>query len=391
MEHHDRHAKVWRFLHPIVRFVLRIVLNCRIRPGKYEGPYLVLCNHTMDWDPLVAGAGFKDQMYFVTSEHLMRQGFISKVLNWLQAPITRQKGGNAAGTVKAILRHLKAGYNVCFFPEGNRCWDGVTRPFPPSTGKLVRSCGCRLITYRISGGYFSNPRWANSRLRRGKVDGQVVGSYSPEELRGMSADEINQLIARDLYEDAYARQKEENISYRGAKRAEQLETLLFACPKCGAMHRMESRGKFFRCLECGMKSEFTVKGYFQGGQLPFDTVLDWNSWQEERIKELCETAGDKPIFTDTQMQLYRVESARGLELLGEGELKLFKDRVELPGGELLSGSDIGGMSMRGAGHLYIGTFDGRHYMVRGKGKTVRCTVKYLSACGYLGFNVGAGV
>ena len=389
MEHHDRHVKVWRFLHPIVRFVLRIILNCRIRPEKHEGPYLVLCNHTMDWDPLIAGAGFSDQMYFVTSEHLMRQGFISKLLNWLQAPITRQKGGNAAGTVKAILRHLKAGYNVCFFPEGNRCWDGVTRPFPASTGKLVRSCGCRLITYRISGGYFASPRWTGSKLRRGKVDGKVVGSYSPEELRAMSAEEINELIARDIYEDAYATQEKEPVKFKGTKLAQHLESLLFSCPKCGAMHRMKSRGNSFSCLECGMKTEFTPSGYFEGGELPFRTVLQWNLWQEERIKELCESAGEEPIFTDSEMELHTVESAKGLELVGQGEVKLYRNRIELPGDVVLDGSEIGGMSMRGAQHLYIGTFDGKHYML--KGKSIRCTVKYLSAAGYLGFNVGAGV
>ena len=45
-------------------------------------------------------------------------------------------------------------------------------------------------------------------------------------------------------------------------------------------------------------------------------------------------------------------------------------------------------AFRGIG-LYIGTGDGRHYEL--KSKQVRCTVKYLSACGYLGCNVGVGV
>lgn len=389
MEHHGRHVKVWNILRPIVELLVNILFNCKTKKYRPQGPYLVLANHVTDLDPLIVGASFPQQMYFVTSEHLMRQGFISKVLEWLLSPITRQKGGNAAGTVKAILRHLKAGYNVCFFPEGNRSWDGVTRAFPEATGKLARSGGCTLVTYRINGGYFSSPRWSGSSLRRGKLSGEVVGMYSPQELRAMSADEINRLIARDLYVDAYAQQQAEPVSFKGSKLAENLETLIFTCPKCGAMHRMESRGNKFFCLSCGMETEYTATGFFSGGELPFDNVRDWNAWQEEQIRTLCENAGDEVIFSDSEMELYTVSSGKGKDALGKGDVHLYADRLELPGGVTLKKEEISGMSMRGAMVLYIGASDGRHYELRSE-KT-RCTVKYLSACACLGCAVGVGV
>lgn len=388
MEHHGRHVKVWTILRPIVEFVVWILFNCKTKKYSPEGPCLVLANHVTDYDPLIVGASFRRQMYFVTSEHLMRQGFISRVLDWLFSPITRQKGGSAAGTVKAILRHLKAGCNVCFFPEGNRTWDGVTRAFPESTGKLARSGGCTLITYRIRGGYFSSPRWSGSRLRRGRLRGEVVGSYSPEQLRAMSPAQINELIARDLYVDAYADQQAEPVKFKGSRRAENLETLLFICPKCGEMHKMQSRGSRFFCTACGMESEYGEDGFFRGGELPFDSVRDWNAWQEERIAELCQSAGDEPIFTDSDMELNSVTSAKGKEPLGKGELRLYADRLELPGGLTLKKEEISGMSMLGAGVLHIGSGE-QHYELRSE--KVRCTVKYLSACGCLGCAVGVGV
>ena len=388
MEHHGRHVKVWTVLRPIVEFVVWILFNCKTKKYSPEGPCLVLANHVTDYDPLIVGASFRRQMYFVTSEHLMRQGFISRVLDWLFSPITRQKGGNAAGTVKAILRRLKAGCNVCFFPEGNRTWDGVTRAFPEATGKLARSGGCTLITYRIRGGYFSSPRWSGSRLRRGRLRGEVVGSYSPEQLRAMSPAQINELIARDLYVDAYADQQAEPVKFKGSRRAENLERLLFICPKCGEMHKMQSRGSRFFCTACGMESEYGEDGFFRGGELPFDSVRDWNAWQEERIAELCQSAGDEPIFTDSDMELNSVTSAKGKEPLGKGELRLYADRLELPGGLTLKKEEISGMSMLGAGVLHIGSGE-QHYELRSE--KVRCTVKYLSACGCLGCAVGVGV
>ena len=388
MEHHGRHVKVWTVLRPVVEFVVWILFNCKTKKYSPEGPCLVLANHVTDYDPLIVGASFRRQMYFVTSEHLMRQGFISRVLDWLFSPITRQKGGNAAGTVKAILRRLKAGCNVCFFPEGNRTWDGVTRAFPEATGKLARSGGCTLITYRIRGGYFSSPRWSGSRLRRGRLRGEVVGSYSPEQLRAMSPAQINELIARDLYVDAYADQQAEPVKFKGSRRAENLERLLFICPKCGEMHKMQSRGSRFFCTACGMESEYGEDGFFRGGELPFDSVRDWNAWQEERIAELCQSAGDEPIFTDSDMELNSVTSAKGKEPLGKGELRLYADRLELPGGLTLKKEEISGMSMLGASVLHIGSGE-QHYELRSE--KVRCTVKYLSACGCLGCAVGVGV
>ena len=183
MEHSKRHRIVWKLLRPFARLLLKCKFNYSSPVYAPKGPFIVLCNHVTDWDPIFVGAAFKEQMYFVTSEHLLRLGFVSKLIMWLQAPIARQKGGSAAGAVKAMLRAMKEGHNIGLFPEGNRTWDGVTRDFPASTGKLVRSCGGTLVTFRLSGGYFASPRWAGASTRKGRMRGQVVGTYSPEELR----------------------------------------------------------------------------------------------------------------------------------------------------------------------------------------------------------------
>ena len=137
-----------------------------------------------------------------------------------------------------------------------------------------------------------------------------------------------------------------------------------------------------------MESEYGEDGFFRGGELPFDSVRDWNAWQEERIAELCQSAGDEPIFTDSDMELNSVTSAKGKEPLGKGELRLYADRLELPGGLTLKKEEISGMSMLGASVLHIGSGE-QHYELRSE--KVRCTVKYLSACGCLGCAVGVGV
>ena len=167
MEHHTRHAVVWKLLRPLVRLILFIRFNYRCRSQAPKGPYVVVCNHVTDWDPLLLGAAFRNQMYFLASEHIMRLGFVSRLLDWLVHPIVRQKGGSAAPAVMEMLRTVKAGCNVALFPEGNRTWDGVTRDFPASTGKLIRQSGAWLSFLSALVGRQRAPRRAAGRAGKG--------------------------------------------------------------------------------------------------------------------------------------------------------------------------------------------------------------------------------
>jgi len=389
MAYRKRHQLLWTLLRPLARLILKLKFNYTTGDHAPKGPFLLVCNHVTDWDPILVGAAFRTQMYFVTSEHVLRQGFVSRFIRWAQAPIARQKGGSAAGTVKAMLRTLRDGHNVGLFPEGNRCWDGVTGDFPASTAKLVRSSGAALVTFRLTGGYFSSPRWAGTSIRRGRMRGELAGVYTPEELRRMSAGEIRDLIAHDLYEDAYARQQEQPVPFRGRRLSEHLETLLFTCPKCGSLHRMRSRDDLFFCEECGFRVRYLPTGFLEGEELLFDNIRDWCARQDERLRALCEEAGNGPIFRDDAFDLYRVETARRLEKAGSGELRLFRDRLELPGGVTLPIPSISGMSLRGPSDLFIGTGEGDSYEVHTD--EVRCTLKYLQACRLLGSPFEYGV
>ncbi|RXM21736.1 hypothetical protein EO238_27485, partial [Citrobacter sp. AAK_AS5] len=69
--------------------------------------------------------------------------------------------------------------------------------------------------------------------------GYEVGRYSAETLERMTVDEILSLIRRDLHEDAYARQAENQTLYRGKRLAESLETALYVCPQCGRMGTLQ--------------------------------------------------------------------------------------------------------------------------------------------------------
>ena len=376
MEDRKRHTLLWKGIRPLTILTAKVLFNFDADICREKGPLIILPNHNADLDPLLVSYAFPEPVYFVASEHIMR-GKAGNFLRWATDIIPRQKGGNASGTVRNILRHLGNGHNVCLFPEGNRSWDGETRPITPATGKMVRMSGAKLVTYRTEGIYFSSPRWSGCSLRRGKARGKIVGVYEPEYLKSITASAVQELIERDLYESAYTRQRKKPVKFKGRHLAEHLETFLFMCPHCHAEGKMRSEGNYFICEECGTKLRYTEEGFFAGENCIFDSVLDWSIWQRDRIKEKCSAESDEPIFVDSDLELHSVSTAENKKFLACGTMKLFRDRLELPDGTVIGVHNISGMSILGAQNLYFSS-NNQNFLITSK--KVRCTSKYLTAC-----------
>ena len=126
-----RHLMIYNVLRPFVTLYLHCRFDFRCeKPKNLPEQYILLSNHATDYDPLLIASAFPDYMHFMASEHIARWGFLSKVIRYLVDPIFLSKGAPTAAVVMELLRRIRAGYNVCFFPEGLRTWDGVTNPIP---------------------------------------------------------------------------------------------------------------------------------------------------------------------------------------------------------------------------------------------------------------------
>ena len=318
---YKRHQFFWKVIRPITTLLVKVKFGYTFK--KAEGlpdKYIVLSNHTTDYDPLMVAASFDNQMYYVASEHVARWGFLSKVINYLVAPIVRYKGTTATITVMEMLRKIRDGANVCMFAEGARSWDGMTDQFLPSTGKVVKSAKCGLVTYRLEGGYFVSPRWSTS-FRRGRIHGTPVNVYTKEQLAKMSVNEINEAIARDLYEDAYQRQLENPVPYKGKNLAEGMENLLFICPKCGGYDTFQSKGDTVSCKACDLKFNYTEYGMLEGA--PFKTIYEFAKWQTEEARKAI---SENVIFSASKGTLKTVES-HVETLVDEGKIAFGEDAI----------------------------------------------------------------
>ena len=353
---YKRHKIFWGFAVRIVRVLVALKFGYKFKKAEnLPEKYIVLSNHTTDWDPLMVACSFDEQMYFVASEHIARLGFISKVIDYLVAPIVRYKGTTATVTVMEMLRKIREGANVCMFAEGARSWDGVTAPFLPSTGKVVKSARCGLVTYRLEGGYFASPRWSTSNTRKGRAYGAPVNVYTKEQLAKMSVEEINEAIARDIYEDAYARQKESPSKYKGKRLAENMENLLFICPKCGAIDAFQSHDDTVSCKACDLKFRYNEYGMLENA--PFETVYDFAKWQREEAKKAVD---NNQVFTAPHATLKTVAN-HVEEMVDEGAVSLSADAITV-GNIKISLEEVLDLNMHGRRGIVFSTKDAYYEM-----------------------------
>jgi 1-acyl-sn-glycerol-3-phosphate acyltransferase len=378
MEHLRRYQFLWRTFYPLVAAWIKRKFRYDPEICTAEGPFLVLCNHNTDWDPLLLACAFPNYMSFVATETIFRWRFAGRLIIALMGPIARLKGKTAADTAMTMLRRLRKGISVAMFAEGNRSFNGLTNEILPATGKLARSSGVKLITYRLEGGYFTSPRWSDG-LRRGKMTGRVVRIYMPEELKAMRADEVNAAIRRDLSADAYAMQRKLMIPFRGKNLAEHLETVLCICPRCGAMGTLKSEGDTLRCA-CGFSVRYTEYGFLEGDGAPFDNITDWDRVQTEKLIALAEAAGDGPIFSDDGMDLKEVFPDTHTDApIGSGSMTLYADRLECCG-QVFPLDALGGFSLVRAQTVDL-SCGGRFFEITSP--KVRCTRKYMIVIDHL--------
>ena len=368
MDEYSRHRRFWRALQPVVCpwIVRRFRLDCEPVPVPAEGGMLLVANHVSAWDPLlIACAMGRRQIYYVASEHILRDNLTGRLLRHFLAPIAKPKGGSSLDTVRKCLAHLKAGHFVCVFAEGEQSWDGRSIPVVRGTGSLVRSSGATLVTYRLEGAYLSAPRWG-SGLRRGRVRGRVVGVYPPETAVKQKREEINRLLDRDIRVDAWADQRREAVAYKGKRPAEYLERLLYLCPGCGRVGSLESRGDRLRC-GCGLSLRYTETGFFDP-PVPHATLADWEDWQRGRLRqrEFVRPAEDGALFSDPEAALIRVDDGHETAL-GSGEVRQYETSLRCAGRDFAL-REITDMAMTRHDRLLF-THAGGYYQLRVRGRT----------------------
>ena len=347
--------------------------------------FILISNHTDAADPGYEMEALGRYIRYVASDHTARMK-LGWVFKYVGGVIIKHREKPSSYLTADIIKNVQAGIPVGLHAEGAMTTNGQTGFVSANTGKLVKDSGVALVTYRFVGGYLRKPRWANT-ARKGPIKGQFVAEYSPEELSKLSAEEITEIIRRDIYVNAYEEQKKVPESYDGENLAECVERVLYVCPKCGEVGTLHSKGNILEC-DCGYKVEMKSDGFFHDmgeGNL-YDNVLSWDMWQRDKWKErILSKANGELIFSEGGQIVKSVNGEEEQILSENAVISLYPEKIEITLGEtqepiVMAMDKIKQVSLAGKDTILL--VDENHFLDIGS-VVPRSSTKYIAAWRYL--------
>ena len=208
--------------------------------------------------------------------------------------------------------------SVLMFPEAVYTLDGTGVTLPKTLAKFVKKLGAPLCMLKTNGVYLKVPAYSYVKKRDVPIHAELRYVLSPEQIREMSVEKIQEVIDREFSFDDFRWQKENNVIIDEPFRAEGLHSILYKCPHCQREGKMESEGIHLSCTACGKKWELTELGYLKAldGETYFDHVPDWYKWERECVRREIldgnygfDVPCDIMMIVDTKA-LYRVGTGR---------------------------------------------------------------------------------
>ena len=376
--------KKWlKFRHKVVHVILRhpVHLICILKYGikitkfreQEKRPYLILYNHQTAFDQFFVGLAFKRPVYYLASEDIFSNGWLSSLIKYLVEPIPIKKQSTDIKAILNCMRVGKEGGSIAIAPEGNRTYSGETVYMSPTISSLARKLGMPIVLYHIEGGYGVQPRWSDV-TRKGRMRAYVYRVIQPEEYANMTDDELFLEIKNGLY----VNEAKVDGEFHHKKSAEYLERAMYTCPDCG-LSTLESHGQIIECKRCGKKIKYLPTKELIGidCDFPHHFVLDWYNAQSDFVNALdLSKYYEKPMFKDNTSVTEIIPGKKKIPLLDNAKITLYGNRIEVEGNEklVMHFDDTTTTAVLGKNKLNV-YHNGKIYQFKGDKRF--CALKYV--------------
>lgn len=289
----------------------------KINMNGLKPPYILLSNHMYFIDfELVALATFPHRVNnVITVDGYYRRPWLMELIGG----ICTRKFTTDLHLIKSINRVLKRGDVLCMYPEARYTPIGTTAFLPDSLGKLIKMNKVPVVVALHHGNYLHTPFWNYRKKRKVPLCTTIEQILTAEQVKEMSAQEINRTVREAMRYDEYIYQKENGIKITEPFRAEGLHKVLYQCPHCKAESQMDSSGTEVFCKACGKGWNLNEDGSLtaKNGETEFSHIPDWFEWEREQVRLQIEN-GDYS-FTD-EVDVYSLPRCMKFEHLGKAKL-----------------------------------------------------------------------
>ena len=255
--------------------------------GKNRDPFILISNHFNTWDSFVIAKNVKKPIRFVATEIAYLDLPKKLGMGVLARTIRKRVGKVDYQATRRIFDYLKQGYAIGLFPEGDNTFSGKTLNIYKNTGKLLKKANVDVVVCKQSGGYISQPRWADYFSKNGVVHTNTHVLIYKEELKDLTPAQINKKVKDAIDHNDYEWQREHLYRLDRKNRAEGIERLVYYCNNCGSVLTVFGKGHDIMCSKCGKIGEIDEYEFIQGNK--FDNLVDYNKFQYSKIEEVIKS------------------------------------------------------------------------------------------------------
>ena len=300
----------------------------KAKPGKEKGPFILISNHASRVEyQFTAPVCLPKRLNYVVGYNEFFRFPLSVVVKLMQV-IPKKNFTPDIYAVQQIRRIIKSGGNVCIMPEGISSITGMAQPIIPGGAKMLKKLGVPVYYTKISGAYLTYTKHCLDE-RPGKVDVVVDQMFTAEQLKTLSVEEIEDTVNKLLAHDDYIWNKQEQVHFKGkGQMAKSLDSLLYLCPKCGAMHQMKTNGNTMTCQACGNTVQldecYNLSPVGKDSQCPA-LVTDWTLLERQRARQDVQDPNftfSENVKVGTLPKYHLLKHADTSEINGEGVLTL---------------------------------------------------------------------
>ncbi len=305
-------------------WVLSKILLCgkkyKLEKINMEGlkpPYMILSNHQQFIDFEICAMGtFPHRVNNVVNiDGYYRRPWLLELIG----SICTRKFTTDIHLIRSINKVLKSGDILCMYPEARYTPCGTSAYLPDSLGMLVKMNKVPVVCVNHHGNYLHTPFWDYKRTRKVPMHATMTQVLTAEDVKSMTAEEINEAIKKALTYNEYEYQRENGILIKEPYRAEGLHKVLYQCPHCMTESKMNSKGSEIFCEECQKRWRLNEDGTLSAleGETEFLTPPEWFNWEREQVEKQIEN-GEYSFFDE--VEVYSMPRCWNFEKLGKATL-----------------------------------------------------------------------
>lgn len=261
----------------------------KINMDGLKPPYLLLGNHNAFFDMNVSiRATFPHFSNYVVAI----DGYLGR--EWLLrgiGAICKRKFTNNMSLIQHLKTVVERKGIPAIYPEARYSLCGTTATLPESLGKLIKHLDIPVVTLICHGHHINHPFWNTRHERKVVPTTATMRQFlTKDDVRNLSAEEINEKLVKEFQYDDYKWQLENRIKVSCEDRAVGLEKILYQCPNCKTEFQMVGKGSTLSCTHCGKNWLMTEYGelHAEDGNTEFSHIPDWYEWERKNVRKEVE-------------------------------------------------------------------------------------------------------